>query len=179
MRSIDQLNLEKVVSWVGCHPFNHRARTQHIPPFTGSLANSKTIVYILGDPCYEDLQAIALDSFHKHVMDIVYSCGSAVEVFVVNAHFPRLARESSDKQFATSTIEIETALTAQRDIVLRTRGEDDDTSCSSNGQPEVATVKFLEMYEYLEENDTDGEFTDQERRLLFSKSNRCSDHQPG
>ena len=157
---------------MGCHPFNHRAQPQQILPFTGSLANSKTIVYILGDPCYEDLQAIALNGFRKYVMNIVYSCGSAVEIFVVNAHFPRMARESSDKRFATLTIDIEMDLAAQRDIVLNTRGEQDDISGISKRQPEVATIEFLEMYEHLEENDTDGEFTDQERRLLSSKSDR-------
>lgn len=112
-------------------------------------------------------------------MDIVYSCGSALETFVVNAHLPTMAREITNKQFATLTTDIKVEFAAQRDIVLETRGEDDDTSGIFNGQPEVATVEFLEIYEYLEKFDTDGEFTDQERRLLSSKSDRCSDYQPG
>lgn len=133
IRSIDQRNLDKIVSWVGCHPFNHRDRPQHNPPFTGSLASSKTIVYILGAPCYEDLQVIAPNGFREHVMDIVYSCGSAVEIFVINAHSPKNAREIPDKQFATLTVDIEMDLAAQRDIVLETRGEDDDSSSIQSG----------------------------------------------
>lgn len=135
-----------------------------------SQLEAKAIVYILGSPCYEDVQAIALNGFLKQVMDIVYSCGSALGIFVVNAHFPEMAREIPDKQFATLTIDIEMNLAVQRDFVLNTGAEEDDISSIAKRQPEVATVKSLEMYEYLEKYDTDGEFTDHERRLLSSES---------
>jgi hypothetical protein len=178
IRSIDQRELEKIVSWVGWNPFYHRITPQQMPPFASSCAPFRTIVYLLEYRLSGYLQADAVMSFRNHIKDMVYGNAYASKIVFVNANFDLsgAAREISNERFATLKTEIETALAVERgiDTSFEATAADNETGGKSKPQAEMPTVKFLGMREYVEEYDTAGEFTDKERKLFIVESDRSS-----
>jgi hypothetical protein len=172
IRPIDQQDLEKIVTWVNWCPSNRYPKPQHVRPFVSSRAASRTIVYLIGFPRDSSSFTDAPVGFHQRITNMVYSSGFASEIIFVNAHISqcREAREVFNKRFATMGTEIETVVAAElgMNTSSASTATETDSGDKSKRQPQMPIVKCIGMREYLDNYETAGEFTDEERKRYHS-----------
>jgi hypothetical protein len=108
----------------------------------------------------------------QRILNMVRSGEYASEIIFVNAHInqSRVARELSNERFAVMTSEIETVVAAElgTNASSASTAAATDSGDKSKGQAPMATVKCIGMREYLDNHETAGEFTDEERKRYFS-----------
>jgi hypothetical protein len=188
IRSIDQRNLREIVSWIDLtYPSSGSGmkREQTHQPFGKSTSNHKTVVYIISDMAPDGEQGQysnhSIETFCQHLMEVMYRRHFATEILIVNGagHSRQSAGDithSCQEQFTNMEADINFSMRGQIGKVQEfweTRWSE-----GSRGFPvyktmedvEATTVQFLDSREYLENYNTLGEFTEEERVWHMGKS---------
>lgn len=173
IRSINQQNLAKIVSWVsiddeypGCD------REQQIIPFAKSEANTKTVVYIIHDMSTLDKQlSVAAGSplarIKEHLAEVIYRREYAQEICVVNA-----LGSAHDDVFRTYQAQIMSTLNEEGKKVeayWKTKRGRGAAKYKTVSAAEGTSIKFLDIREYLTKHDTAGEFTDGDKAKYMGR----------
>jgi len=186
IRYVDRGNLTEVVAFVGLVPLplaNGRLK-QKRQPFCKKSPTGKNVVYIISSmdrdgilpqlPPHQDHMAC----FREHVMEVLFKPHFALDVYIANG--AGRAMESAGKT-GYSYAKLFAALRA--DILSHEKLEIEKVreywkTRRSGGTPlyksiwdmEHTDIHFMDSREYLENWDTDGEFTDEERIRYMGKS---------
>jgi hypothetical protein len=175
IRSIDQRNLAKIVTWVNIDPqLLGTQKTQHTTPFVDSSAIDQTVIYILHNSTstkevYPEVRMESpLGQFRDHLVEIMYKPHFAFKVLVVNA-----AKGCTDANLVKLKKFVQASLRKERkkiETYWKAKRGGGTAKYKTVSAAKGTAIKFLDVQEYMRKHDTAGEFTDDEKTMYMNKT---------
>ena len=186
IRYIDRKNLTKIVAFLGLVPlpFANGRIQQKRQPFSSKSPIGKEVVYIIanmdrdGMPPQPTNRPDPTVSFREHLMEVRYKPNFALDVYIVNGAGRAMESAgkigySCEKRFAALQADIRVHEELEAEKVreyLKARKRGATPFYKSVFDVGRTDIHFLDSREYLENWDTDGEFTDEERIWYMGES---------
>jgi hypothetical protein len=175
IRSIDQRNLAKIVSWVNIDSqFLGTQRTQHTTPFVDSSATNPTVIYILHNStstkdAYPEVRAeSSLGQFRDHLVEVMYKSHFASKVLVVND-----AKGCTDADLVKLKKFVQASLSKERkkiETYWKAKRGGGTAKYKTVSAAKGTAIKFVDIQGHLKKHDTAGEFTDKEKARYMTKT---------
>jgi len=177
--SIEQRLLSKVIVYTnlknGQLLYGDAPQPPHMRPFHKSSATNKTLVYIITEMNTDANPGLGkpMLSFCAHLANVIYRPEFAQNILFVDAtgrnRHPNVSKAyCCEKNIARLERRIRRIFKKELEVVkFRWRTEGDNCDYKDIAEAQATTIKFMNSREYLDNYDTEGEFTDEERARLM------------